>query len=184
MAKRKYLIAYHGTTRDPKVIAQQGLIPPNLGNEARFVLSQYYHRKIPKWCYKAITREIKYRRDGLLHHGEGPFVHLTFSWRQALAYTSATDGEFRESIHHIIRSGLRLKRKPQGKYAERRYIVTVRIPITKEIEAMKERIRSHGYKWREMRQEGGWDEKVKHVPPHDILKIEEVSHLFPFGTGH
>ena len=174
MARKEWIIAYHGTSTDPQIILSQGLKPLNFRQTANQVLIDYYPRRIPKWVYKAINRELRYRQQN-----QKPFVHLTLSWNQALAYTSADEGEFKSIIRGYVREGLRLKKK---RIKEKRYIVTVKILMDEDkyVRECKARMSDHGIRWLEGREWGCWDVQVKNVPPARILRIEDVTHLAPF----
>lgn len=163
------LIAYHGTSTNPELIRQKGLYPPNFRAVADQILKQYSHRKLPKWVLKHVELEIQYRER------QGSNVHLTLSWSQAMAYSgSPPGGEFAQLIDNLIRQGLRLKKR---KLQFRRYVVTVRIPISKHVQDVRKRVREHGLKWHELRQAGGWDEMVPGVPPGKIIRITDVTDM-------
>jgi len=114
------ITVYHGTGSTPSQIRRYGLKPLDYKQVAEDILVKYKHRKIPKWVYKAIDREIKYREN------QQNSVHLTLSKRQAAGYSGSSGGEFTRSIEGLVRSGLHLKKRDW--FDTVGYVVAVQIP--------------------------------------------------------
>lgn len=118
------ITAYHGTGSPPSQIKKYGLKPLDFEQVAKDILAKYEHRKIPKWVYRAIDREIKYRE------GQQKSVHLTLSKQLATNYSGSSGGEFSRSVEDVIRKGLHLKHKDWQDTVG--YVVAVKIPLSEQ----------------------------------------------------